>query len=228
MTDFFLDIETIPTTNEEVIAEIAANIKPPANYSKPETIAKWEAENKQKAVDNAVHATGLDGGLGSIVCAGYAVDGGKTAVITGSEPSILRTLFSVFSEVAQQHHRMGVANDSLIVVGHNVIGFDLRFIWQRSVILGVEPPPRFPFDRQSQMRGVFDTMLQWNPDRDKRTSLDKLCRMLGVPSPKENMDGSQVWDFFKAGRMNEIAAYCIADIEALRKCYYKMTFRGAK
>lgn len=37
--NIYIDIETLPTTDAETIAEIAANIKPPANYSKPETIA---------------------------------------------------------------------------------------------------------------------------------------------------------------------------------------------
>lgn len=53
--NIYLDIETLPTTDQEIIAEIEAGIKAPANYSKPETIAKWMEENKEKAVKEAVH-----------------------------------------------------------------------------------------------------------------------------------------------------------------------------
>jgi DNA polymerase elongation subunit (family B) len=225
MTTIFFDIETVPTSDPEVIEEITANIKPPATMSKPETIAKWEAENKERVIEEKVNATGLDGGLGSIICIGYAINDGAVDVLKGaSESYILTDFFAVCEEATQLHYTGGIANNPPLYVGHNIIGFDLRFIWQRAVILGIEPPARMPFDRQAQMKGVYDTMVQWNPDREKRVSFDGLCRRLGVPSPKSDMDGSQVWDFFKAGRIDRIANYCAADVLATRLCYKKMVF----
>ena len=45
MTLLFCDIETLPTTDMEVIAEIAASIKPPGTIKKPESVAAWMAQN---------------------------------------------------------------------------------------------------------------------------------------------------------------------------------------
>jgi hypothetical protein len=225
MTALFWDLETIPTSDPEVIAEIEANIKPPGNISKPETIAKWMSDNKLPAVEKAIHDTGLDGGLGKIICIGFAKNDDETDSFTqGDEQDIIRRLFGHFTEECALHYSGGTADNPPILVGHNILGFDLRFLYKRCVILGIKPPNRFPFDRQQQARGVVDTKLMWEPDRHEYLSLDTLCKQLGVPSPKQNMSGKDVWGFFKAGRIEEIAEYCRADVGAARECYKRMTF----
>jgi hypothetical protein len=228
MTTIYLDLETIGTDDTSVIAEIADSIKPPGNISKPESIEKWMAENKKSAIDKAVGLTGLDGGLGRIICIGFAINDEEpdsfSAPFKQDERAAIQGFFAEYKKASDLHYSGGVVDNPPVVVGHNVIGFDLRFLWQRCVVLGITHPTRFPFDRQQQNRGVYDTMLQWNPDRDKRTSLDKLCKMLGVSSPKEKMSGADVWGFFKEGRINDIAEYCRADITATRECYKRMTF----
>jgi 3'-5' exonuclease len=227
MTAIHFDIETIGTTDPGVIADIAANIKPPGNISKAETIAKWEAENKQKAVDEAVAKTSFDGGLGSIICIALAVDDKPVQSKSGDERESIQWFFDILHDEGQRHYQFNPGKPPAIV-GHNIIGFDLRFLWQRAVCLGIKPPGIFPTEYWQMKEIVKDTMVMWNPDRDKRISLGRLCHVLGVPSSKDNMDGSQVWGFFKAGRIDEIDMYCRADVEATRQCYQKMTFAGIK
>ena len=74
MTTLYFDIETIPTDLPWVIEDLRANIRPPSNYSKPETIEKWMAENAESAFEEKLHATGLDGAYGQICCIAYAFD----------------------------------------------------------------------------------------------------------------------------------------------------------
>ena len=84
-------------------------------------------------------------------------------------------------------------------VGHNITGFDLPFLKKRSIILGICPPSVIPFAAKPWDKSVFDTMIQWDGDRDKRISLpDKLCKVLGIESPKGDMDGSKVGEYFRA------------------------------
>jgi hypothetical protein len=54
MVMIVIDIETLPTDREDVKQMIAAGITPPGSMKKPETIAKWEAEQKPAAVEEAI------------------------------------------------------------------------------------------------------------------------------------------------------------------------------
>ena len=54
--------------------------------------------------------------------------------------------------------------------------------------------------------------------------LDTLAKVFGLPTSKDEMDGSMVADYFKQGKIEEIKKYCMKDVELTRKVYYKMTF----
>lgn len=224
--NIYLDIETIGTEDPEIIAEIAAEIQPPKTMSKPETIAKWEAEEKPALVKAAVGKTAFDGALGKIICIGWKFGGGDAwtrSVVEGAtcalnEADVLRAFFDHVRETLEHHHVRAT------IIGHNIIGFDLRFLWQRAAINGVKPPPCIPFNAKPWDDGVYDTMLRWNPETGKRISLDRLCRALKIQSPKGDMDGSKVWDAYRAREHEKIAEYCARDVEAVAECHRRMTF----
>lgn len=215
-TYIYSDLETIGSDDPEVIAEIAAGITAPGNYKKPESIAEWEAQNKPALVQEALKRTSFDGGLGRIICIGFAVNDAVPLTFVGEEKDILVSFYSALGQIEE--------NSPKVLVGHNLIGFDLRFLYQRSVVNGIRPPAYINFNARSWDKTVNDTMLMWNPDRDKRVSLDRLCRILGVPSPKTEMDGSKVWEYYKEGRIEEIRSYCAGDIVSTRMCHRKMMF----
>lgn len=228
MTTIVLDIETIGTEDPAVIADIAAGILPPGNISKAETIAAWESEKKPALVTEAVLKTSFDASMGRIVCIGMALNDQKAfADCSPHEADVLNNAFHFIQLAATNHYKSGTSRDTQIVfVGHNISGFDLRFLWQRAVINGIQPPACLlkamkakPWDSM-----IADTMLMWSPERERRISLDMLCKALGVPTSKGDMDGSKVWAAFKAGELDKIAAYCAADVEATRQCYRRMTF----
>ena len=58
------DIETSPTTDEKVIAELVETVQPPANYKKPDTIEKWMDEHAQEKAQELINRTALDGSYG--------------------------------------------------------------------------------------------------------------------------------------------------------------------
>jgi len=221
-----IDIETLPSDDDAVRAELAATILPPGNMSKAETIAAWTVEKKPALIDEAVLKTSFDAAYGRILCIGWAVDDTEPQSIIGSEDIVLHGFMDALRAAQEYTIKSGKINADVVFIGHNVAGFDLRFLFQRCVINAVKPPLSLltamrakPWDRC-----VFDTMTQWQPDRDKRISLDKLCRALGVPSPKGELDGSKVFEYFKAGRLDEIAEYCRKDVWATRECYKRLVF----
>lgn len=221
------DIETIGTGNAMIIADLAAAILPPKTMSKPETIARWEAEEKPALVDDAVKKTAFDGSVGRIVCIGWAVDDSNpVSAQDAPEAEIIAVFFAAVRNAIQIHYRGGKTEHAPVFVGHNVSGFDLRFLWQRAVVHAIKPPSGIPFHAKPWDKTIGDTMVMWHPERDRRISLDKLCRTLGIVSPKSDLDGSKVWEYVKAGRIEEVAKYCRGDVAAVRECYRRMMFSG--
>jgi predicted PolB exonuclease-like 3'-5' exonuclease len=212
------DIETIPVQDKSIIDSIASEIKPPATYKKPESIAEWIENNKQAAVDEAVAKTSFDGAYGQICCIGWCIDDGAIKSAVGTEKSIIETFFS---DLISNNPR-GI---DCTFVGHNVSSFDLRFLFQRAIILGINPPAFLPFHVKPWDSRVFDTMTYF-AGFGNRISLDKLSKALGLEG-KTGITGADVWPMYQAGRISEIAEYCEHDVELTRNVYKRLTFKVA-
>lgn len=228
--NIYLDIETIPGQAPDLREEIAATIRHPGSMKRPETIAKWEAEEKPGAIEEAWRKTAFHGHQGEVVCIAWAIDDREVCAVQRSpdpqhkahcgEADILEQFFYEV-EVAS---RRGVST----WVGHNVRAFDLRFLYQRAVVLGVQPSIELPHDTGPGSERVYDTMTTW-AGWGNRISLDQLCRALGIQTKGvelggEQIDGSKVWDFVRAGRIGDVVTYCKADVERVRQVYRRMTF----
>jgi predicted PolB exonuclease-like 3'-5' exonuclease len=209
------DIETLPTQSPEIISMIASDIKAPGTYKKAESIAEWEATQKQSAVDEAVAKTSFDGAYGTICCIGWSIDGGEIKSVTGDEKSILEAFFN---DLVDNNPR----NLEPVFIGHNVSAFDLRFLFQRAVILGIRPPAFIPFNAKSWDSQIFDTMTYF-AGFGNRISLDKLSKCLGLEG-KTGMTGADVYPAYLAGNIKEIAEYCEHDVELTRNVYKRLTF----
>ena len=95
MIKLFLDIETLPG-DESLKEELAADITPPGNISRPESIKQWEEEKKPIEIENRHRKTSLRGHTGRILCNGYINDGLQETtegVLTGDDPSILKAFW---------------------------------------------------------------------------------------------------------------------------------------
>ncbi len=186
-------------------------------------IAK-ELESKfGTAVDDAYRKTALDGAFGQICVIAWAIDG--DSVNRHWAPGL-----SLEDECGLLHSFMKWHDDSdflmTTVVGHHVSGFDLRYLVQRCMVHGIKPAPviaRAAAAKPWEPDKVYDTMIQW-AGAGGRVSLDKLCKALGVVSPKGEITGANVWDYVKAGRVDEVAAYCIGDVEAVRRVHKRMNY----
>ena len=228
--NIYLDIETIPTQREDLIADIRselaeelAAITAPSNYKDEAKIAEYLADKAgemEGKFDDKYRATALDGAMGEICCIGWAFDDeAPDSLSDRPEPVILRNLFTQLEDRFQESH-----GRRMTFIGHNIVDFDLRFIRQRAIINGIKPPDWVPFDAKPwETDRVFDTMVQW-AGLKRGGSLNKLCKVMGI-TQKGDLDGSKVWDYYKAGRISEIALYCRDDVERVRKIYKRMTFQ---
>jgi hypothetical protein len=214
LNECFFDIETISTRRPDYRYRVASTIKPPASMKKPETIAKWEAEEKESAVADLVAKSSLNGGLCHVVQIQWAFGDGAVRVVQSEDESEVINRFFLSLEDERCVEKF---------VGHHITGFDLLILKQRAIVLGIS----IPLSLQKAMNSkawdsyIFDTMFEWAGAKDS-VSMDNLCYYLGVDSPKGEMDGSQFGAYWSSGRRVDCEKYGIAEIEALRNVYRKM------
>jgi DNA polymerase elongation subunit (family B) len=108
------------------------------------------------------------------------------------------------------------------IVGHNIIGFDLPFIFQRCLANNIAAKP-FVNLGEYNVRGVFDTMRGWWLGGRQRVGLDDMAWALGFESSKTSeVEGSKVFDLYQAGKLAEIREYNLNDVRVTRKVYERM------
>ena len=108
------------------------------------------------------------------------------------------------------------------LVGHNVLGFDLPFIFQRCLVHEIQVRP-FVNLADYNVRGVFDTMHRWWLGARRHVSLDDVAWALGLESSKTaEVEGSKVFDLYQAGRLEHIRDYNLNDVRVTRKIYERM------
>lgn len=118
--------------------------------------------------------------------------------------------------------------EELLFVGHNVIDFDLRFLWQRSVMLGRKCPLSIIKALESRYpRNCYDTMREWSGWRNM-VSLEKLALESHLKyGGDEEVTGSELFELFLKGDQKAIFSKNTDDVEAVRKLYMRMTGRTA-
>lgn len=201
MNKLFLDIETLPADE--------------SMYKKLETIYKSRKKRNRdgvkKTFEEYLESTGLDGTWGRIFCISYAINDGPVDCLSGDEKDIINSFWKI-------------APDAEMIIGFNVLDFDLKFILQRSIIHQIQPTVDISFARFRDFP-VYDIMWEWTKWQS-RVSMDELAQALGLQSSKTKLDGSRVHEYYQKGKYKEIEKYCNADVELTRKIYKRMRFEG--
>ncbi|MCX6763987.1 MAG: ribonuclease H-like domain-containing protein [Candidatus Moranbacteria bacterium] len=203
MKRLYLDIETLPAGEEA-----------------REILKMLHDKKKKKKTDmedfeQYLLGTTFDGSFGRILCIGYAINDEPTEVLyfDGDEKKMLEEFWNI-------------AADANLFIGHNIIDFDMRFIFQRSVINGIKPSwdDRDLSFARYRSYPMFDTMREWTKWSMNNIGLEHLALALGIPSPKDGIDGSQVYKFYQEGKVKEICDYCQRDVETTREVYKRIAF----
>lgn len=202
-----IDIETLP-----IDAPVDANLF-------------WENEE-------GFRKTSLDGALGRILCIGYnEQDGFGKSVAHGCfgwneiDQNFEMDEAKMLNEFWDYLKGFNLNRD--IIIGHNILGFDLPFIKKRSLVCEVEQTVNFDCYKY-QKKTVFDTMLHfdsWVWNKEGSTSLKKLAYAFGLDCPKEVLGELNVYDAFCAGEFRKLHDYCKADVKATHLIWRKLTGR---
>lgn len=212
----FLDIETVPEVHD---------------FSDLDTIKQdlWEQKSKYQrkeefSAEEFYPSAGIWAEFGKIICisVGYFVIKGsnRTFRVTsfyGEEEKLLKEFKNLLiSHFSQAKH---------ILCAHNGKEFDFPYIARRMIIHGMELPYKLNlFGKKPWEVPHLDTMELWKfGDYKNYTSLKLLTNVLGIPSPKDDIDGSDVYRvFYEDNEIDRIIDYCEKDTIAVAQILLRL------
>jgi len=226
----FIDIETIAAQSDSAIELLRSNIEqakaklsPPGNYG-TEAAEKWLVKKRlelNNGYEQAHLKTSFDGGLGEVITISMIINGNSYTMYRSGDYSEADLLREFIAKVEDEASRKGGSLDKIQWIGHNVIKFDLLFLYKRCVINNLKPKFDIPVNARHGFN-AYDTMQGWS-GYGGTVSQDNLCKTLGL-STKQGMDGSMVYQAWLDGKHDEIAEYCKSDVDTVVSLYNRLTF----
>ena len=108
---------------------------------------------------------------------------------------------------------------------HNGKDFDFPYLCRRMVIHGMRLPSLLNLSGKKPWEiPHLDTMDLWKFGEYKNfVSLNLLAHTLGIPTPKDDIDGSQVGDvYWVQGDLDRIVTYCQKDVVTVAQVYLRL------
>ena len=136
-----------------------------------------------------------------------------TASSPSAEESLLRDFWDAVGALTDG---MAPTQEELVWTTFNGKDFDVPFLTARSSHYGMVPTSQgllnsYPYGHTPHA----DLSMVWP---SSHYSLEEMCSHLGVPSPKDGIDGSEVAQAVTDGRLDEVQAYCERDTVATYRC----------
>lgn len=213
----FLDIETVPEVNSYAVL----NPKVQELFAAKTAYAR---EKEHISTEAFYPRAGIWAEFGKIICisVGYLTSTGKkrqfrVRSFSGDEKKLLldfRKLLDTY--FSKSHHRL---------CAHNGKEFDFPFIARRMLKYQLELPEVLQLMGKKPWEVPhIDTLELWKfGDYKHYTSLNLLAYFFGIPSPKDDIDGSDVARvYYEENDLSRIVRYCEKDVVTLVQVYLKL------
>ena len=212
----FLDIETVPEveTFSDLDSEMQVLWDHKTHYQRRDEVSAEDFYNR----------AGIWAEFGKIICisVGYFnikndIRNFRITSFFGDEVQILKD----FSQLLNDHF----SGPQHVLCGHNAKEFDLPFIARRCIIKGIPLPAKLNLVGKKPWEiPHLDTLEMWKfGDYKHFTSLKLLAKILGIPSPKGDIDGSEVAAvFYKEKDIKRIVTYCEKDTLTVAQIFLRM------
>jgi hypothetical protein len=205
----FLDIETVPevATFSELSTEKQELFALKTQYQRKDEISP----------EDFYERAGIWAEFGKIICisVGYFIDvEGDRCFRVKSFSGAEKTLLESFKTLLNSHFN----KTNHLLCAHNGKEFDFPYIARRMIINRIELPEKLNlFGKKPWEVAHLDTLELWKfGDYKHYTSLKLLANILGIPSPKEDIDGSDVARvFYEEKDLDKIVQYCERDTIAV-------------
>lgn len=212
----FLDIETVPQSEffNDLPEDAQQLFADKTQYQRKDDLTPEEFYER----------AGIWAEFGKIICisVGYftiknAERQFRTKSIIGEEKQLLEE----FNDLVKTHF----SNPAFVFCGHNIKEFDIPYMCRRMLINGINIPEKLQlFGRKPWEIPHLDTLELWKfGDYKHYTSLKLLTHVLNIPSPKEDIDGSEVRNvYYNEKNIDRIAKYCERDVVAVAQIFLRM------
>lgn len=212
----FLDIETVPLFESfELVPEIEQTY-----FAEKTAYQRKEDQTPEEFYEKA----GIWAEFGKIICisVGYFTPQQnprdfRLKSFYGEEVDLLKEFKSLVGTYFSTPYHL--------LCGHNAKEFDFPYIARRMLILGIElPKPLELFNKKPWEVPHLDTLHLWRfGDYKHYTSLKLMAYVLGIPSPKDDIDGSQVAGvYYKEKNLDRIVQYCEKDVITVAQVILKL------
>jgi 3'-5' exonuclease len=211
----FLDIETIPAEKSyENLSEAFKKL-----WDKKSSNFRKEDETSEDVYDRA----GIYSEFGKIICISVchiSDNSNKLLRVKSFYGDDEKVLLTEFIQMLNGYFN----REEHLLCAHNGKEFDFPYIARRLIINGLKLPKllniagKKPWEIQH-----LDTMELWKfGDYKSYTSLDLLTTVLNIPSPKDDIDGSQVANvYYIENDLKRIVKYCEKDAISVAQLFLK-------
>jgi len=212
----FLDIETVPET--QYFSDL--------DKTKQDL---WDAKSRYQrkeefTAEEFYDRAGIWAEFGKIICisVGYFTIQGDTRLFrTTSFYGEERKLLVEFKNLLISHFSQA----KHLLCAHNGKEFDFPYIARRMIIHNIELPYKLNlFGKKPWEIPHLDTMELWKfGDYKTYTSLKLMTNVLGIPSPKDDIDGSEVYKtYYEDNDIDRIIIYCEKDTIAVAQIFLRL------
>ncbi len=217
----FFDIETVPATPQ--YSDLNERMQ---DLWHTKAMQKEIKKPKEEVTDEDIAAVydraGIYAEFGKIVCISVGI------FIRNKETGELTTRFKSYASADEAELLRGFSDmlnksfnfpEKQFMCGHNIKEFDVPYICRRLLIHQMPFPRMFDIAGKKpwETKHLLDTLELWKfGDNKNYTSIKLLTAIFDIPSPKDDIDGSQVARvFYEENDVERIARYCEKDVVAV-------------
>jgi predicted PolB exonuclease-like 3'-5' exonuclease len=215
----FLDIETVPQQPDYALLPEAWQ----ALWNKKAEILLRNTTDDTPA--DIYARAGIYAEFGKVVCISCGVISGngdaKQITIKSFAGDDEKLLLAGFAQMLQKWTN----GEPRFLCAHNGKEFDFPYLSRRMIINNIPLPQLLNTSGKKPWEvGHIDTMELWKfGDFKSYTSLNLLAVSLGIPTPKDDIDGSQVWEvYWKEKNLPRIVTYCQKDVVTAAQIYLRL------
>jgi 3'-5' exonuclease len=219
----FLDIETVPMVKEySGLPDVFKKLWD----RKSEQLARNDrntAEEK-KTPEGLFERAGIYAEFGRVICISTGIYRNQSLWIKSYWGDDEAKLLAEFAEVLVKAPEKRIQN----LCAHNGKEFDYPYLIRRMLVNGIHIPSILDLSGKKPWEvNHLDTMELWKfGDYKNYTSLELLAALFNIPTPKDDIDGSDVGRiYWEEKDLERIVRYCQKDVVAIVNLFLKFKNR---
>ncbi len=218
----FIDIETVPQYAEfDQVPDTWKDL-----WQKK--AASLLRSREDETIESIYPRAGIYAEFGKIVCisCGFLQGTGdqRKLVIKSLSGDNEAQLLAEFSTILEKWNN-GTGNEARYLCAHNGKEFDFPYLCRRMIINNIPLPSLLNIAGKKPWEIThLDTLELWKfGDFKNYTSLNLLATALSIPTPKDDIDGSMVWEvYWKERNLDRIVTYCQKDVITLARIFLRL------